>query len=128
MAKVSDGVGESGDTTAVERGAGNRGPIVGRREVMVAAGILVPAVAVGQNQIIVAPDIRLRSNPDKDEEGIVCFITVAGFLNGPGFEKMRDDLRRTCSEIWVVDCSPEGHQPNVPTRIFQGVQQPVCIT
>lgn len=66
-------------------------------------------------------------NPDKDEEGIVCFITVAGFLNGPGFEKMRDDLRRTCSEIWVVDCSPEGHQPDVPTRIFQGVQQPVCI-
>jgi hypothetical protein len=65
--------------------------------------------------------------PDDDEEGIVCFITVAGFLNGPGFEKMRDDLRRTCSEIWVVDCSPEGHQPNVPTRIFQGVQQPVCI-
>jgi predicted helicase len=67
-------------------------------------------------------------NADKDEEGIVCFITVAGFLNGPGFEKMRDDLRRTCSEIWVIDCSPEGHQPNVPTRIFQGVQQPVCIT
>jgi hypothetical protein len=66
-------------------------------------------------------------NPDKDEEGIVCFITVAGFLNGPGFEKMRDDLRRTCSEIWVVDCSPEGHQPDVATRIFQGVQQPVCI-
>lgn len=65
--------------------------------------------------------------PEKDEEGIVCFITVAGFLNGPGFEKMRDDLRRTCTEIWVVDCSPEGHQPEVATRIFQGVQQPVCI-
>jgi hypothetical protein len=40
---------------------------------------------------------------------------------------MRADLRATCSEIWVVDCSPEGHQPNVATRIFQGVQQPVCI-
>jgi len=65
--------------------------------------------------------------PDSDEEGIVCFITVAGFLNGPGFERMRDDLRRTCSDIWVIDCSPEGHQPDVPTRIFQGVQQPVCI-
>jgi hypothetical protein len=65
--------------------------------------------------------------PDTDEEGIVCFITAAGFLNGPGFEKMRDDLRRTCSHIWVIDCSPEGHQPNVQTRIFQGVQQPVCI-
>ena len=66
-------------------------------------------------------------SPDKDQEGIVCFITVAGFLNGPGFEKMRNDLRESCSEIWVVDCSPEGHQPEVATRIFQGVQQPVCI-
>jgi hypothetical protein len=40
---------------------------------------------------------------------------------------MREDLRRDSSEIWVIDCSPEGHQPEVPTRIFQGVQQPVCI-
>jgi hypothetical protein len=40
---------------------------------------------------------------------------------------MRDDLRRTCSEIWIIGCSPEGHQPEVATRIFQGVQQPVCI-
>ena len=66
-------------------------------------------------------------NPDKNEEGIVCFITVAGFLNGPGFEKMRYDLRQTCSEIWIIDCSPEGHQPEVASRIFQAVQQPVCI-
>lgn len=65
--------------------------------------------------------------PERDEEGVVCFITVAGFLNGPGFQRMRDDLRRTCSDIWVIDCSPEGHQPEVATRVFQGVQQPVCI-
>ena len=56
--------------------------------------------------------------------GIVCFITVAGFLNGLGFQKMREYLRRTCDDIWVIDCSPEGHQPGVNTRIFQGVQQP----
>ena len=60
-------------------------------------------------------------------EGIVCFITVAGFLNGPGFQKMRAYLRETCDEIWIIDCSPEGYQPEVNTRIFQGVQQPVCI-
>ena len=53
-------------------------------------------------------------------EGIVCFITMNGFLNGPGFEKMRDYLRQTCDDIWVVDCSPEGHQPKVNTRVFQG--------
>lgn len=65
-------------------------------------------------------------DPNADT-GIVCFITVAGFLNGPGFQKMRDYLRLYADEIWVIDCSPEGHQPDVPTRIFQGVQQPVCI-
>ncbi len=59
--------------------------------------------------------------------GIVCFITVAGFLNGPGFQKMRDYLRRTTDELWVIDCSPEGHQPAVNSRIFEAVQQPVCI-
>jgi Type ISP C-terminal specificity domain/N-6 DNA Methylase len=65
-------------------------------------------------------------DPEHDT-GIVCFITVAGFLNGPGFQGMRDYLRRTADRIWVIDCSPEGHQPDVPTRIFQAVQQPVCI-
>ena len=64
---------------------------------------------------------------EEDRIGVVCFITVAGFLNGPGFQKLRSDLRRECSHIWVIDCTPEGHQPEVATRIFQGVQQPVCI-
>ncbi len=64
---------------------------------------------------------------EADRKGIVSFITVAGFLNGPGFQKMRAELRRDADEIWVIDCSPEGHQPEVRTRIFQGVQQPVCI-
>ncbi|MEI9928520.1 MAG: type ISP restriction/modification enzyme [Sphingomonas sp.] len=71
---------------------------------------------------------RDRSPPIEEKlSGMVCYITVAGFLNGPGFEKMRAELRRECDEIWVIDCSPEGHQPEVATRIFQGVQQPVCI-
>jgi hypothetical protein len=65
-------------------------------------------------------------DPEHDS-GIVCFITVDGFLNGPGFQKMRDYLRRRCDDIWIIDCSPEGHQPKVNTRIFQGVQQPICI-
>lgn len=59
--------------------------------------------------------------------GVVCFITVAGFLDGPGFQRMRDYLRRTADQIWVIDCSPDGHQADTNTRIFQGVQQPVCI-
>ena len=39
---------------------------------------------------IVAPN----TPPATPQQGVVCFITVAGFLNGPGFEKMRSDLRR----------------------------------
>ena len=70
---------------------------------------------------------KVFDHDPKANSGIVCFITVAGFLNGPGFQKMRDYLRRTADDIWVIDCSPEGHQPEVNTRIFQGVQQPVCI-
>jgi hypothetical protein len=71
---------------------------------------------------LATPDVQ-----SKPKTGIVCFITVSGFLNGLGFEKMRDYLRHTCDDIWVIDCSPEGHQPTVNTRIFQGVQQPVCV-
>ncbi len=69
----------------------------------------------------------VTSEPDEDRSGIVCFITASGFLNGPGFAKMRDDLRRDCSEIWVIDCSPEGHQPAVSSRVFEDVQQEICI-
>lgn len=65
-------------------------------------------------------------HPD-NSTGIVCFITVSGFLNGPGFQRMRQYLREVCDRVWVIDCSPEGHQPDVNTRLFQGVQQPVCI-
>jgi hypothetical protein len=70
---------------------------------------------------------KVFDHDPENDAGVVCFITVAGFLNGPGFQKMRDYLRRTADRIWVIDCSPEGHQPDVPTRVFQAVQQPVCI-
>jgi hypothetical protein len=61
------------------------------------------------------------------DTGIVCFITIAGFLDGPGFQRMREYLRQRCDHLWVIDASPEGLQPAVSTRIFQGVQQAVCI-
>ncbi|MEB0000846.1 N-6 DNA methylase [Cryobacterium sp. RTS3] len=59
--------------------------------------------------------------------GIVSFITVAGFLKGEGFQQMRARLRGQATDIWVIHCSPEGHQPPVNSRIFQAVQHEVCI-
>jgi hypothetical protein len=67
-----------------------------------------------------------RQLPDGDV-GVVCFISTAGYLRGPGFKGMREYLRRTCSEGWVVDLTPEGQTPDVPTRIFPGVRQPLAI-
>lgn len=64
---------------------------------------------------------------EADRHGVVAFITTAGYLKGPGFKGMRRYLRRTCSEGWIIDVSPEGMRPDVPTRIFPGVQQPLAI-
>lgn len=60
-------------------------------------------------------------------QGVVAFITTAGYLRGPGFKGMRKYLRETCDEGWVIDVSPEGMRPDVPTRVFPGVQQPLAI-
>jgi hypothetical protein len=59
--------------------------------------------------------------------GVVTFITTAGYLVGPGFKGMRRYLRTTCSEGWIINVSPEGMRPDVPTRFFPAVQQPLAI-
>lgn len=63
----------------------------------------------------------------KESPGIVTFITVAGFLDGDGFQRMRAKMREQATDIFVIDCSPEGLMPPVNTRIFQAVPHPVCI-
>lgn len=63
----------------------------------------------------------------QDSPGIVTFITVAGFLDGAGFQQMRAKMREQATDIFVVDCSPEGMMPDTNTRIFQAVPHPVCI-
>jgi hypothetical protein len=67
-----------------------------------------------------------QHRPEADR-GIVAFISTAGFLSGPGFRGMRQYLRRTCSEGWIIDLSPEGIRPPVRTRLFPGVQQQLMI-
>jgi hypothetical protein len=59
--------------------------------------------------------------------GVVCFISTAGYLTSPAFAGMREYLRKNASEGWVIDLTPEGHTPDVPTRVFPGVRQPLAI-
>ena len=67
------------------------------------------------------------SNEGGDSPGVVCFVTTAGWLNGDGFQQMRAWLRQWCSEIWIVSLSPEGHQPDVRTRMFEQVQHEIAV-
>jgi hypothetical protein len=62
-----------------------------------------------------------------DPTGIVAFITPSSYLSGPGFAGMRTYLRSVADEGWIIDVSPEGLRPPIPTRLFAGVSQPLCI-
>ena len=70
-----------------------------------------------------------ESTPELEDggAGIVCFISTSGYIGGPGFTGMREYLRRNSSEGWIIDLTPEGHSPDVATRIFPGVRQPLAI-
>jgi Type ISP C-terminal specificity domain/N-6 DNA Methylase len=59
--------------------------------------------------------------------GIVTFITPSSYTTGQGYAGMREYLRRTADEGWIIDFSPEGHRSSISTRIFPGVQGPLCI-
>ena len=61
------------------------------------------------------------------DTGVVCFISTSGYVGGPGFTRMREYMRRHASEGWIIDLTPEGQTPDVPTRIFPQVRQPLAI-
>lgn len=62
-----------------------------------------------------------------DETGVVCFITTSGYLAGSAFTDMRRYIRQRASVGWIIDLTPEGQTPDVPTRVFPGVRQPLAI-
>lgn len=70
---------------------------------------------------------KVFDNHQPADKGVICFITVAGFLNGPGFQGMRKHLRESSDEIWIIDCSPEGFTPPTNTRVFEAMKHEVCI-
>src|SRR5699024_7503721 len=59
-------------------------------------------------------------------EGVVCFITATGYLNGPGFKGMREWIRRNTSRGWIINLTPEGKQPPANTAVFN-IETPVAI-
>lgn len=65
-------------------------------------------------------------NVKDGDSGLVCFITAAGYLTGPGFKGMREYLRRNCSNGWIINVSPEGKKPPQKNAVFN-IETPVAI-
>jgi hypothetical protein len=64
-----------------------------------------------------------------DPAGVVAFVTPSSFIHGNGFAGMREYLRRTCDEGWVIELSPEGDRPEGSTRLFgEEVSRQLCIS
>ncbi|MET8956736.1 type ISP restriction/modification enzyme [Streptomyces sp. NPDC004533] len=64
---------------------------------------------------------------DDHRHGVVCFVSTGGFIRSAGFRGMRAYLRRTCTEGWVIDLTPETKRPPLNSRFFPAVQQELAI-
>lgn len=58
--------------------------------------------------------------------GIVTFITASSYLAGPGFVGMREVMRRTFDEIWIIDLGGDNLGTRKTPNIFN-IQTPVAI-
>jgi len=61
-----------------------------------------------------------------EEPGIVSFITASSYLRGPGFVGMREWMRRTFDELWIVDLEGDNLGARKTENVF-AIQTPVAI-
>jgi predicted helicase len=58
--------------------------------------------------------------------GIVTFITASSYLAGPGFVGMREVMRRTLDELWIIDLGGDNLGTRKTPNVFN-IQTPVAI-
>jgi len=58
--------------------------------------------------------------------GIVSFITASSYLRGPAFLGMREHMRRTFDELWIIDLGGDNLGPRKTPNVF-AIQTPVAI-
>lgn len=59
--------------------------------------------------------------------GIVSFISASSYLSGDAFCGMREQIRRQCDEVWILDLGGEGYGSKKEDNVF-AIQTPVVIT
>ncbi len=62
----------------------------------------------------------------KQGGGIVTFITAASYLRGPGFAAMRQVMRQTFDELWIIDLEGDNLGARKSENVF-AIQTPVAI-
>lgn len=60
------------------------------------------------------------------DQGIVSFITASSYLRGPGFKGMREMMRETFDELWILDLGGDNLGARKSDNVF-AIQTPVCI-
>ncbi|WP_407726526.1 type ISP restriction/modification enzyme [Rhodococcoides fascians] len=66
------------------------------------------------------------SGQANEGDGIVNFITATGYLVGPGFKGLRKYIREYCSQVWIINVTPEGKTPPAANSVFN-IETPVAI-
>ncbi|MCA9997811.1 MAG: N-6 DNA methylase, partial [Anaerolineales bacterium] len=63
---------------------------------------------------------------NKDKGGIVSFITASSYLRGTGFAGMRQVMRQTFDELWIIDLEGDNLGARKTENVFT-IRSPVCI-
>ena len=63
---------------------------------------------------------------DETRGGVVSFVTASSYLAGEAFLGMREHMRRTCDEIWILDLGGEGRGARLSENVF-AIQTPVAV-
>jgi hypothetical protein len=67
-----------------------------------------------------------HSVPGGEPSGIVCFITASSYLRGPGFVGMRQAMRETFDELWILDLEGDSRGARPTENVFN-IQTGVAI-
>ena len=62
----------------------------------------------------------------KTGPGIVSFITASSYLRGPGFAGVRQIMRQTFDDLWIIDLEGDNHGARKTENVF-AIQTPVAI-
>lgn len=61
-----------------------------------------------------------------DGPGVVAFITASSWLKGPGFVGLRQLVRETCDEAWIIDLGGDNKGAHPEENIF-AIETPVSV-